>query len=91
MRNAQAAAKRDWQAVISPFFINTFSTEHSPVVRPHSVEKIYANTIDFIIRKNEASMSTQFYEMVAIEPTPSKELLRAKSDDTEKIHEDDRF
>ena len=32
-----------------------------------------------------------FYEMVAIEPTPSKELLRAKSDDTEKIHEDDRF
>ena len=91
MRKAQAAAKRDWQAVISPFFINTFSTEHSPVVRPHSVEKIYANTIDFIIRKNEASMSTQFYEMVAIEPPPSKEILRAKSDDTEKIHEDDRL
>ena len=54
MRNAQAAAKRDWQAVISPFFINTFSTEHSPVVRPHSVEKIYANTIDFIIRKKRS-------------------------------------
>ena len=94
MRKAQAAAKRDWQAVISPFFINTFSTEHSPVVSslPHLVKKTYAKTIDFIYRgKRNFDDQPLFYEMVAIEPTPSKELLRAKSDDTEKIHEDDRF
>ena len=54
--------------------------------------KIYAKTIDFIYRgKRNFDDQSLFYEMVAIEPTPSKELLCAKSDDTEKIHEDDRF
>ena len=94
MRKAQAAAKRDWQAVISPFFINTFSTEHSPcrqLPAPFG-QKTYAKTIDFIYRgKRNFDDQPLFYEMVAIEPTPSKELLRAKSDDTEKIHENDRF
>ena len=55
-------------------------------------QKTYAKTIDFIYRgKRNFDDQPLFYEMVAIEPTPSKELLRAKSDDTEKIHEDDRF
>ena len=54
--------------------------------------KIYAKTIDFIYRgKRNFDDHPLFYEMVAIKPPPSKELLRAKSDDTEKIHEDDRF
>ena len=91
MRKAQTAAKRDWQAVISPFFINTFSTEHSPFGQK-TYAKTIAKTIDFIYRgKRNFDDQPLFYEMVAIEPTPSKELLRAKSDDTEKIHEDDRF
>ena len=55
-------------------------------------QKTYAKTIDFIYRgKRNFDDQPLFYEMVAIEPTPSKELLRAKSDDTEKIHENDRF
>ena len=55
-------------------------------------QKTYAKTIDFIYRgKRNFDDQSLFYEMVAIEPTPSKELLCAKSDDTEKIHEDDRF
>ena len=54
--------------------------------------KTIAKTIDFIYRgKRNFDDQPLFYEMVAIEPNPSKELLRAKSDDTEKIHEDDRF
>ena len=54
--------------------------------------KIYAKTIDFIYRgKRNFDDHPLFYEMVAIKPPPSKEILRAKSDGTEKIHEDDRF